>query len=166
MKHKLLTFAGALALLAVIGKFYALPAIAQTVRATLVKNIDERGRIPYQASVGCTGLATCTAFVNPVPANSRLVIEHIGVQGQVFSGVQIAYTALGASSGESNQLLSYDDVGAIFQGSFPGVDLYVISQPVLVYFEAGQIPGVQFAAGSDNVKIAGVISGYLVDLSQ
>jgi hypothetical protein len=62
--------------------------------------------------------------------------------------------------------MSSADVAATFQGSFPGIDVYVISQPVLVSFEAGQSPGVQFAAGSDTVKIAGLISGYLVDLSQ
>ena len=47
MKNRLITMAGALALLAVVGKFYATPALAKLVRAALVKNVDEKGRSPY-----------------------------------------------------------------------------------------------------------------------
>ncbi len=42
MKNRLLTFAGALALLAVLGHFYAVPLMAQ-VRAALVKNTGRAG---------------------------------------------------------------------------------------------------------------------------
>jgi hypothetical protein len=62
MKNRLLTLAGVLALLAVVGKFYAEPVWAQA-RAALVKNIDERGRNPFrrQAPVqwsDCLAIAT------------------------------------------------------------------------------------------------------------
>lgn len=48
MKNKLLTFAGALALIAMLGRFYAVPAFAQAIRAAVVKNMDEPGRTPYR----------------------------------------------------------------------------------------------------------------------
>jgi hypothetical protein len=71
MKNKLLTFAGALALLAVLGHFYAKPLLAQ-VRAALVQNVDEPGRNPiplgYQA-------VTSSGANFSVPAGKRYVIE-------------------------------------------------------------------------------------------
>jgi hypothetical protein len=77
MKNRLLSLAGSLALVAVIGKYYAVPAIAQTVRAAVVKNIDEKGRIPYQEMSTClspvAGISCAVAFPL-VPANKRLVI--------------------------------------------------------------------------------------------
>src|ERR1017187_7583386 len=87
MNHKLLKFAGALALLAVLGKFYAVPAIAQAVRAAVIKNIDERGRVPYQATITCVSASTvCQYYFPAVPAHSRLVIEYVGVEAIVNSG--------------------------------------------------------------------------------
>jgi hypothetical protein len=79
MKNRLLTLAGALALLAVLGRFYAVPVYAQ-VKAALVQNRDEKARNPYQArnnSLGTAG-ASRTAFAF-VPAGKRLVIEHVRV---------------------------------------------------------------------------------------
>jgi hypothetical protein len=167
MKHKLLTFAGALALLAVLGKFYAVPAIAQAVRAAVVKNIDEKGRIPYQAQINCTGYSVCNVGLSPVPAHSRLVVEHIGLQAVVDTGSQVMFTALGAESGVFNQLSSYDMLLATFQGEAFGYDTYIVSGPALTYFEAGQTPGVIFELSLGiTTRITGQISGYLVDLSQ
>ncbi len=47
MKHRLLTMAGGLVLFAVLGKFVAVPAIAQ-VRAALVRDIDNPARNAFQ----------------------------------------------------------------------------------------------------------------------
>jgi hypothetical protein len=41
--------AGTLALLAVFGKFYAVPAIAQ-IRSALIKTVGGKGRTPYMQS--------------------------------------------------------------------------------------------------------------------
>ena len=43
MKSNLLTLAGTLALVAVLGKFYAIPAVAQVTRAALVQDRDSPG---------------------------------------------------------------------------------------------------------------------------
>lgn len=48
MKNRTMMLAGTLMLVAVLGKFYVPPLLAQA-RAALVKNVDEPGRTPYQA---------------------------------------------------------------------------------------------------------------------
>ena len=50
MKNRLMTFAGALALLAVLGKFYAPPLMAQ-VKATFIQDVDQAARQPFQVTV-------------------------------------------------------------------------------------------------------------------
>src|SRR5258706_15121720 len=81
MKNRILTLAGILALVAVLGKFYAVPAIAQAVRAAVVKNIDEPGRSPFQQeaffSGSCPNITACSVNYAPVPANKRLVITNV-----------------------------------------------------------------------------------------
>jgi hypothetical protein len=76
MKNRLLTFAGALALLAVLGHVYAKPLLAQ-VRAALVQNVDEPGRNPIALA---SGSVTGDDFFFTVPTGKRYVIE-------TFSGV-------------------------------------------------------------------------------
>jgi hypothetical protein len=55
--------AGCAALALIAGVFTAGPAVAQLAKAILMANVDERGRIPYEASsvggVPCPGLAVC-----------------------------------------------------------------------------------------------------------
>ena len=62
MKNKLLTLAAALVLLAVVGKFYAKPVMAQ-IRATLTQDVDQPARAPFQASV--------TVSINNFTSTSR-----------------------------------------------------------------------------------------------
>src|SRR6185312_12440234 len=50
MKNKLFTVAGALLLLAIVGKFYAKPVWAQ-VRATFIQDVDQPARAPFQPIV-------------------------------------------------------------------------------------------------------------------
>src|SRR5215510_9864301 len=78
MKNKLITLAGALALAAVLGKFYAVPAFAQ-VRAALMQDRDSKARNYYQTyNLNCGyALNICSADLPVVPAGKRLVIEHI-----------------------------------------------------------------------------------------
>jgi hypothetical protein len=89
MKNKLLTLAGVLALLGVLGKFYARPVMAQ-VRAALVQDIDQPARAPFQASVQLTFGGTVQVPVS-IPSGERLVVESVNVSGGGFSaggGVQ------------------------------------------------------------------------------
>jgi hypothetical protein len=162
MKNRLFTFAGALVLLAVLGKFYAVPVLAQ-VRSALVKNIDERGRIPYTLTVFCSsnGSTQCSAFFPAVPANKRLVIEH--VNGSIDTPTNLSVVDFSGNGTFQN---------IFFQ--FQGLDLannnnYISNQPFLTYFEAGQTPVytvvVHFGAPVF-ISAQVTITGYLVDLTQ
>lgn len=74
-----LTAAGFAVLVMVVGIFAAGPAIAQAVRAALVSNVDDPGRIPYQYGGDCSFYNDTSCFVQgqPVPAGKRLVITHV-----------------------------------------------------------------------------------------
>jgi len=162
MRTRLLQLAGGLALVAVLGKFYAVPLIAQ-VRAAAVKNIDEKGRVPYQN----TELGTCQSGTNTFcnvtfpafPAGKRLVIEHVSALVNVFSaGVSAERAVLTTNSPGNYMSLQADAYGA------------TLNQQVLLYEDAGFTPPILtvhlkgVSNGSD--AVLATISGYLVDLSQ
>ena len=68
--------AGGFALVGVVvGAFTAGPAIAQAVRAALVSNVDDPGRVPYQVGINdpvafldCSSV--CVTEAPQVPANA------------------------------------------------------------------------------------------------
>jgi hypothetical protein len=162
MKNRLLTFAGALALLAVLGRFYAVPVLAQ-VRAALVKNIDERGRTPYAQTSSCSKPATtvCVAIFPAVPPGKRLVVEH--VNGLVVAPAGLLYITDLVGYLGLNHYISLQ-----VQGVNPAGDsIYIANQPLLTYYEAGQTPNwdVNISSPAD-MTIQLTITGYLVDLTQ
>lgn len=81
MKNKLLTLAGVLVLLAVLGKFYAGPAIAQTVRAALVQDRDNPARQAFSVTqtVEPMGGAASYGYFPAVPAGKRRLINAVYV---------------------------------------------------------------------------------------
>jgi len=151
--------AGALALLAVLGKFYAVPAIAQ-IKAALVKNVDEKGRAPYQQSafVQCTvaGAGLCDYYFPPVPAGKRLVVEHISANVYGPSGVNGIFLVVGGNT-------SFALPGHTLALS----SLYAVNEVVLGFYEAGQTPLFRMATAvvDPNSSAAVTLTGYLVDLS-
>jgi hypothetical protein len=87
MKNRFLSMAGLLLLLAVAGKYYAIPLIAHTVRAAVIKNIDERGRVPFSQDVvsSCNSFNCVSSFAT-APAGRRLVMntsEELSVRTQM-----------------------------------------------------------------------------------
>src|SRR4051812_19831243 len=90
-KNQILLAAGFSVLTGVISGITAAPAIAAAVKAALVKNVDEPGRMPYRVEVHCDTVASniCSADGPAVPAGMRLVIEHVSAQARVGGGVQI-----------------------------------------------------------------------------
>jgi len=158
MKNRLFTLAGALALIAVLGKFYAVPALAQ-VRAALVKNIDEKGRIPYQAIATCpTPVAgiSCAAAFPAVPVNRRLVIQHINAEFNKVAGFEP--TAAISFIGDDN--LNRRFVIPTF--ARVGTTNYGINSPLLAYVEAGRVVSLEAFGSISQAQL----TGYLVDLTQ
>lgn len=126
-----------------------------------VRNVDEKGRIPYMQSVSglCSvpnGLS-CIVFP-PVPDGMRLVVEHVNghIEGN-FSGLNSTF------------LLTADGVFYALPGrSMSNPNIVGVNEQVLAYYEAGQQPIyiVTFLGPNDSAGVQCTISGYLINLSQ
>jgi hypothetical protein len=160
MKSRFFSLAGALTLLAVLGKFYAQPLMAQ-VRAALIKNIDEKGRNPYIQHVfsSCSGTSGLCDLTYPVvPAGKRLVIERVSAN-------------IGSDAGINGTFLLLPNGGAF---ALPGrttslPSLFAVNEGVLAYYDAGQSPVFRIAISGTTPFLApadAVIAGYMVDLMQ
>lgn len=161
MKNKLLTLAGTLALIAVLGKFYAVPAIAQAVGATLVKNIDEPGRSPYKAVLSCgTPANNCNAYNTiTVPAGKRLVLT--GISGSIQGAGYVAKLLY-----VSNNTQRYLDVPPPIT-NYSGIFTYQFSQPVHGTLEAGDSGSLYVAlTGNNQLTVYALLTGYLIDLNR
>ncbi len=161
MKNKVLSFAASLALLAVAGHFYAKPLLAAV--AALVKNVDERGRNPYAQQVTCyiVNSNQCSAIFPAVPANMRLVVEHVNIS------VDTPTPLVGVDLGMGGMIL-YPLM--TLQGQDPaGNSVYIANQPLLMYAEAGTTPAVTIntrTGGFEFISSSITLTGYLVNLAQ
>jgi hypothetical protein len=168
MKNRMWTMAGALALLAVVGKFYALPAIAQTVRAALVKNIDERGRNPFVYGFSCSPTpgspGYCVATGAPIPAGTRLVVENINIFGSYASTASVVRTALGVNTALTRV---HDVTGGTVSDQGNGQSSYSLNANLIDYIEAGESPSLLFEmkGSTAGALFFGAITGYLVNLN-
>jgi hypothetical protein len=164
MRNKLLRGTAALVLLTALGHFSAKPLLAQ-IRAALVKNIDERGRSPYTATVNCSadpGPQFCRVPFPTVPANKRLVVEYINGYISITPPATYNGASLDLSvTGPRLQLPAHFDYSSSF------ANFYSISERVVLYIEPGQTADAQIdTSGAGEGSIALTLSGYLVDLTQ
>lgn len=165
MKNKLLQCIVALATLTFLGHYFVKPAWA-AITAALVKNIDERGRNPYNVEVQCfiTNNSICYNTAAPVPPNMRLVVEHINASIDAPTANPLSHVDF---SGNGTI-----DILDMHVGGFDttGNNIYIENQPLLTYFEAGQTPlfDIQLTGSSPALFISASfrITGYLVNLSQ
>jgi hypothetical protein len=158
-KKYVLTAAGFAVLAGVISGITVAPAVAQAVKAALIKNVDEKGRVPYTASINCfdTMDTFCAgSAASAVPSGKRLVIEHVSAYS-LLKGKPLNLVLSG------NTYLSY--VGATFNTNNGAFNFYVSNEPTLTYFEVGQTPSLGIQSDTVNVSMQAVITGYLVDLT-
>jgi hypothetical protein len=161
MKNRLWTLAGTLALLAVLGRFYAKPLMAQ-VKAAIVQDRDSKARNFYQAVNNCFNVTNpCQVTFAAVPAGKRLIVEHVS-----------AIVTLPTAAGNSLDAIELRGA-AVFQflpavptlGNFGGQTEYMTNQTVLASYEAGQVPEVDtFVASSSTFTVVAAISGYMIDI--
>ena len=163
MKTRLLTFAASLALVAVLGHFYAKPLLAQ-VRAALVSNVDDPGRIPYSYAITCsfTG-ARCISELPKVPAGKRLVIENFsGLVYESLPGGTLLIPSL--NSGPKSVFLP-----ATYAGSQNGHNVFVFSQRMLGFYDPGEFPFAQIQLGNNDFDVSSyaqyLVTGYMLDCS-
>jgi hypothetical protein len=129
-----------------------------------VKNVDERGRNPYQARLTCSTVAgnagRCTALGNAVPPNKRLVIEHVSAALVTDTGKGIEETEIG---NESFQQFLFSRLENF---NIPGArDTYYVNEQVLLYLESGQ--QLYFRAKTATfsaISVTANITGYLVNV--
>jgi hypothetical protein len=158
MKHRLITLAGVLALLAVIGKFYAPPVMAQ-VRAALMQDVDQPARAPFQATV--TINSNNFVFTNiPIPAGKRLVIDYVSMSGAAAtSGSYIQPIVLLSASVAGNPSVAY------YYGpnqSTTAAGQYYHSEQTTIYADS-LAAGPAYAGFSPTFEVFNVnISGHLI----
>ncbi len=165
MKNRLLTLAGALLLLAVLGKFYATPLMAQ-IRATLIQNRDEPARNLYEMYRTCTDSGNkCTVNYPAIPANKRLILTHVSGYA-LGAGVLADHVNGGVLSRETGDM-SRKGLVASLQGSFtttPG-GRWSVNQEVLTSFEAGEAPSIEIETNATGWYVGLFhISGYMIDV--
>ena len=137
-------------------------------------NVDNPGRIPYQstqiADTTCIGTSpSCVVFFPPVPSGHRLVVLHV-------SGLAGAATKPGQMNiGAGKQVSGVGGVRVNSLTNFAFQPFTVdttFDQSVLMYLDAGDIPGVDAlteevnGASSVNMTFLRInLSGYLLDCS-
>jgi hypothetical protein len=124
--------------------------------------IDERARIPYDSVQllpnACTGAAFCNITFGAIPANHRLVVQHVSgnltVTGANAMIVDLLCTNCPAFTYSS-----------FFSPTAGGISAF--DAPVLAYFDVGVQPNVFVAGNTFTGTNAGTItlSGYMIDCS-
>jgi hypothetical protein len=122
--------------------------------------IDEPGRTPYQARIVQQPASNTTSIsftFGAVPANHRLVVQHVSGNLTVTAGSPAASIGLA--------VLGFVPTSLFFTPTLGGLNNF--DQPVLVYFDGGQQPSVTafgptFVGSSSEIM---TLTGYLIDCS-
>ena len=160
MKNRLLTFAGALALLAVLGKFYAPPLMAQ-VRAALVQDVDQPARAPFQITVPIN-INNFNFTPVAIPAGKRLVIDYVSMSGAAqTSGPDVQPIIIFSSSlnGGSNSLYYF---GPSPSATVPGQ--YYHAEPTTIYADSLNVSPAFSGYTPTFMSFNVVISGHLISV--
>ena len=122
-------------------------ALAQAVRAALVRNQDEPGRNPYSQNASCFS-SGCSLTFPPVPAGQRLVVTFVNA-GIAGGGGNPLFLA---GHGADQRLFAPTDS-----------TIGVVNTPTLVYYDAGETPTLGCDGCSDFV-LESTLSGYFITL--
>ncbi|HUA19215.1 MAG TPA: hypothetical protein VMU80_28305 [Bryobacteraceae bacterium] len=145
-----------------------------TANPAITSNMDNLGRVAYQSTqLGSQVLASNLGFgVNfpAVPANHRLVVQHVSMQGFFTGSVPPSAQTLVALQC-SNCAGGNAPFSAFFAPSAQvGDNVVAVDSPVLVYFDQGQIPMVQVDSSAAIVTTQELpptltLTGYMLDCS-
>lgn len=161
MRNRLLTLAGGLALLAVIGKFYAGPAIAQTVRAALVQDRDNPARQAF----------TYEHVMNPPNTN------HLGLptpppgKRRIINGIYVSMSSFTACSANlSVGSFATGTLAGTFSTSFAAPVLPVLGgpvgslTPVQIVVNSGDLADLSIYCSPDPSQSVVSLTGYDIDI--
>ena len=155
-KTYILMATGFAVLAAVVSGIAAGPAIAQIVKSALVKNVDEPGRSPYSASASCSAADGCDMSFARVPANKRLVVQFVSANVSA-SNVNGDIPSLVLLSGKIHAYLPTTRVTKGFSNT---------GQAVTAYIDGNEVPILNATLLGAAVQANGILTGYLVDLTQ
>jgi hypothetical protein len=138
-----------------------MPQSAATIALPTV-NIDEPGRIPYQAvALGKCNGTVCSATFNAIPAGHRLVIQHVAGDMTTLDPVPDGTRVLVGVTNKV-QFMSFPVSPFI-----PGVFLGAFDQPVQFYVDSGQTPMVEIHIGVSQLDTFDpTLIGYELDCSK
>lgn len=161
-KNYVLMAAGFGMLSVLAGIFSAGPAIAQAVRAALVSNVDDPGRIPYQSQRACIfSSGSCVVSFPPVPDGKRLVITH--VSGSLQDTLPGGTLVLGNLSSFGTSIA----ITVTFTGSSGGSNYFTFDQSALLFYDARLHPEVTMTVGAfgqpSNSFASFTLTGYMLD---
>ena len=120
--------------------------------------IDVPGRVPYQSQqllTGCAGSSFCNVSFVAVPANHRLVVQHI-TGNLTVTGANAMIVNLQCTN--CTAFLN----SAFFSPTAGGTNAF--DAPVLAYYDPPVIPEV-FIAGDTITNGIITLSGYMIDCS-
>jgi len=165
MKNRLFTLAGALALLAVTGKFYAVPAFAdaiKTVAATMVQDRDSHARNFYEPwNLNC-GYATgiCSLDLTPVSAGKRLVIDHMTGFVSNSGPTDLYRISLWIKGSTPVAYIPFNPSHLTFNNLYDSA----FSQQIFAVFDAGQTPHIDVQSTGGAFAWQATVSGYMIDV--
>jgi len=160
-RKSLLAFAGAVAVFAVLGHYFARPLLAQA-RAALVRDVDNPALAPFvlDTTFNLTTLNSQQLLVT-VPAGKRLVIENVSYVSGGVSSDQLVYGSLRSS--EFGAIAVLMGINPPHAAASPGYTLQDGSQASKVYFDSGQevwASASHNTGGSRTMEV--VLSGYWI----
>jgi hypothetical protein len=141
-------------------------AVAQ-IRAALIKNVDEPGRLPYVHQVDVFPCNfQCQADFPAVPAGKRLVVEHVSALIVMNPGTPpIPFLWL-----DENTASSSNFIRAVVQGNFSvsvrsdNLNFLTLNRDVRTYYESGTTPRLNvFDMPPNGLSQSFVLTGYLID---
>jgi hypothetical protein len=160
MKNRLFTFAGLLALFAVLGKFYAPPLIAQ-VKAALVQDVDQPARAPFQVKVPIN-INNFTYTPVTIPAGKRLVVDYISMSGAAqTTGAYIQPIVIFSSSVAGNPSCLYY-VAPEQSGTAPGQ--YYHTEKAAIFADSLSVSPAFAGYSPSFLAFNVVISGHLISV--
>jgi hypothetical protein len=154
MKDKLVTLAGALLLLAVLGHFYAKPLFAQ-VRAALVQNVDEPGRNPLNMKFSPGN----TAALVTVPAGKRWVIEAFAANCVLSAGGTLNSVSISTNSAAGAE--AFAPAFFLLSGVFPE---WVGGGATRLYADPGSVIILAANSPPSGTQCTFSLSGYAINL--
>lgn len=128
------------------------------------RNVDDPGRIPYQSTVTTSSCITylCTWNFPAVPANHRLVVQHLSGYLVFKAATEPFVAGIQSSSGNNT-------IGFLVPATWANATTSGFDQPILDYFDGGS-SFQAFVQGLSNIgnpfaTASITVTGYLLDCS-